>query len=262
MGDYEKSVTLLNKAIQAEINLNKSNNIVENMVNGLSFGVTSDESATAGGTTLNMVATTRGGGNDNNHGHKDGPFGLLELVDHRFLVNRGDCLRAQHKYGLALIDYDAAMANLKIRKLGASSGVEGARRQWNVATRLSLTHYLVACDYFNENAYEDAERQLSLAVDYNPKVSEYYHARGRARYYIGQHQQAYEDFKGASPLFSVYGPLYISSFAAVFIPPDYHYLTPSSSFLSSFQSPTHWTRTIPRYYNDLSNLRPTTQGWL
>ena len=125
---------------------------------------------------------------------------MSEMVDYRFLVNRGDCLRAQHKYGLALIDYDAAMASLKIRKLGASSGVEGARRQWNVATRLSLTHYLVACDYFNENAYEDAERQLCLAVDYNPKVSEYYHARGRARYYVGRHQDAYEDFKATYAL--------------------------------------------------------------
>ena len=90
---------------------------MENIVNGLSFGGTGTGSdPTGGGATLNMVATTRGGGNDNNSGHKDGTFGLLELVDYRFLVNRGDCLRAQHKYGLALIDYDAAMASLKIRK--------------------------------------------------------------------------------------------------------------------------------------------------
>ncbi len=220
-------MTLLNKAIQAEINLNKSHKVMENIVNGLSFGGTGTGSdPTGGGATLNMVATTRGGGNDNNSGHKDGTFGLLELVDYRFLVNRGDCLRAQHKYGLALIDYDAAMASLKIRKLGASSGVEGARRQWNVATRLSLTHYLVACDYFNENAYEDAERQLSLAVTYNPKVSEYYHARGRARYYIGQHQQAYEDFKGTSLSLSLSLSLLGASILfAVIILPDYHYLT-------------------------------------
>ena len=188
-GDYDKSVALLNRAIQAEINLNKNNKVAEAMLAGLSVSDTNATLAAVGASRSDEPNETRG------HG-----MGLLEVVDYRFLINRGDCLRAQHKYGLALIDYDAALASLKLRKMGASSGLEGARRQWNVTTRLSLTHYLVACDYFNENAYEDAERQLCLAVDYNPKVSEYYHARGRARYYIGRHQEAYEDFKATYAL--------------------------------------------------------------
>lgn len=199
-GDYDRSVSLLNRAIQAEINLNRNNTKYNDMLGSLHkeggvLGATGSGGAGAG-----HGLTTDGSSVGGMSGRGDAGMGLLERVDYRFLLNRGDCLRAQHKYGLALIDYDAAMANLKLNKLGASSGVAGARREWNVATRLSLTHYLVATDYFNENAYEDAEVQLSLAVEYNPKVSEYYHARGRARYYTGRHQEAYEDYKACYSL--------------------------------------------------------------
>jgi tetratricopeptide (TPR) repeat protein len=189
-GEYDRSVGLLNRAILAEISLHRSNKL------GDTIGMLH---TTHGGPEGGMVTDGGPASTSESIGGRGGDF-PLECVDFRFLLNRGDCLRAQRKFGLALIDYDAAMANLKLKRLGASSGVEGARRQWNVTTRLSLTHYLVACDYFNENAFEDAERQLTLAVEYNPKVSEYYQSRGRARYYTGRHQDAYDDFKACYAL--------------------------------------------------------------
>ncbi len=119
----------------------------------------------------------------------------VQDIDHRFYINRGDCHRAKKQYGQALVDYNTAMSNLVSSKLGASSGIEGARRQWIISTRLSITYYNVACDYFNESAFADAELHLTQAIQNNPKVAEYYLTRGKARYYAGSYQSAYEDFK-------------------------------------------------------------------
>lgn len=116
-------------------------------------------------------------------------------IDYRFLLNRGDCHRAKKQYAQALLDYNAAMTTLVSNKLGASSGLEGARRQWLISTRLSITNYLVACDYFNESAFADAEHHLTQAIEQNPKVAEYYATRGKTRYYCGSYQAAYDDFK-------------------------------------------------------------------
>ena len=119
----------------------------------------------------------------------------VQDIDYRFFVNRGDCLRAKKQYSQSLGDYTTAMECLVNNKMGASSGLEGARRQWVISTRLSITYYNVACDYFNESAFTDAERQLTLAIENNPKVAEYFLTRGKARYYSGSYQNAYEDFK-------------------------------------------------------------------
>jgi len=116
-------------------------------------------------------------------------------IDYRFLLNRGDCHRAKKQYAQALLDYNAAMATLVSNKLGSSSGLAGARRQWLISTRLSITNYLVACDYFNESAFVDAEKHLTHAIEQNPKVAEYYATRGKTRYYCGSYQSAYDDFK-------------------------------------------------------------------
>ena len=116
-------------------------------------------------------------------------------IDYRFYLNRGDCLRAKKQYAQALLDYNSAMTTLVNNKLGSSSGLEGARRQWLISTRLSITYYCIACDYFNESAFEDAEKHLTQAIEKNPKVAEYYATRGKARYYSGSYQAAYEDFK-------------------------------------------------------------------
>jgi tetratricopeptide (TPR) repeat protein len=116
-------------------------------------------------------------------------------IDYRFLLNRGDCHRAKQQYAQALLDYNASMSTLVSNKLGSSSGLEGARRQWVISTRLSITYYCVACNYFNESAFADAEHHLTLAIENNPKVAEYYLTRGKARYYSGSYQAAYDDFK-------------------------------------------------------------------
>ena len=116
-------------------------------------------------------------------------------IDYRFLVNRGDCYRAQLKFAQALVDYNDALDIMQRAKLGASSGIEGARREWVVRTRLSITYYAVGCNYFNESAFGDAEQVLTKALENNPKVAEYYLTRGKARYYNGSYQAAYSDIK-------------------------------------------------------------------
>lgn len=173
-GEYDKSIALMNKVITAENSLFTSNGV------GLGGGTDEDKKDTS--------TTSSSKNRFNSHSFTEG-------VDYRFLVNRGDCYRALSQYGMALLDYDSAMFNLKKNKLGASSGVPGARREWMIGTRLSVTYYMVACESFNESNFEDSEVQLCKAIEYNPKVSEYFHTRGKARYYLGMYQLAYEDFK-------------------------------------------------------------------
>ena len=106
----------------------------------------------------------------------------LKQPDYRYYVNRGDCYRGLFKYETAIEDY---MLALKIEPFN-----------WDIKTKLSLSYYLIALNYFNkDNNYIDAEKCLSRAIFYNPKVAEYYTIRGRVRYYIGNYPGSYSDYK-------------------------------------------------------------------
>lgn len=108
--------------------------------------------------------------------------GLVE-VDYRFYLNRGDCYRALDKIQLALDDYNAALLMAPL--------------DWQIRTRKSLIHYMKAHASFNAGAYSEAEKDLSDAIENNPKVSEYYLIRGKSRYFLGKFQDAYSDFSSA-----------------------------------------------------------------
>jgi len=52
-----------------------------------------------------------------------------------------------------------------------------------ISTRLSLVHYALGIALFNEGIWDEAEGQLSSAIKYNNKVSEYYASRGKVYYF-------------------------------------------------------------------------------
>jgi tetratricopeptide (TPR) repeat protein len=108
--------------------------------------------------------------------------GLVE-VDYRFYLNRGDCYRALDKIQLALDDYNSALVMSPL--------------DWQIRTRKSLIHYMRASSAFNIGSYSEAEENLNDAIENNPKVSEYYMIRGKARYFLGKFQGAYSDFASA-----------------------------------------------------------------
>lgn len=104
-------------------------------------------------------------------------------VDYKYYMNRGDCYRAMQALHEAVADYQEALA------------LEDS--DWNINVRLSLTYYLLALDLFNTSQFHEAEAHLSRAIQYNPKVGEYWALRGKARYYSNNYKYAYEDFKQA-----------------------------------------------------------------
>ena len=104
-------------------------------------------------------------------------------IDYRFHLNRGDCFRALHKLNQALSDYSLALSLHP--------------NDWDIKIRLSITHYLAATDFYNTSDYYEAEIELCEAIEYNPKVYEYYIARGKCRYYLGMFHEAYNDYKVA-----------------------------------------------------------------
>jgi tetratricopeptide (TPR) repeat protein len=107
-------------------------------------------------------------------------------VNFKYLVNRGDCYRALQKLDEAILDYEAALAVQP--------------NEWDIKTKLSLSLYLVATTLFNNARYADVDVQLSKAIECNPKVSEYFVLRGKARYYMARYFDAHADFKKALQL--------------------------------------------------------------
>jgi tetratricopeptide (TPR) repeat protein len=106
--------------------------------------------------------------------------GLLK-VNHKYFVNRGDCHRALNSLADAVYDYNLAL--------------ELKPDDWDIKTRLSLTHYLISTVYFNESRFRETQLELDKAIQFNPKVAEYYFIRGRTHYFQSNFQQAYADFK-------------------------------------------------------------------
>jgi tetratricopeptide (TPR) repeat protein len=94
---------------------------------------------------------------------------------------------------------------------------------WDITTRLSLSHYSLSIIFFNDGDYHKADKLLSIAIKFNNKgnnynhvnikciwrvlqlvcmyiVCEYYVLRGRARYYIGDFHGSLADYTEAHRL--------------------------------------------------------------
>ena len=104
----------------------------------------------------------------------------ITSIDYRFYMNRGDCYRAVGKLEHSVNDYLAAL--------------ESAPNDWNIMTRVSLSYYLKAANFFNVSDYVNAEIEITEALKFNPKVSEYYAIRGKTRYFLGRYDEAHSDF--------------------------------------------------------------------
>jgi tetratricopeptide (TPR) repeat protein len=102
-------------------------------------------------------------------------------INYKYYMNRGDCYRALHSYNEAILDYQTALT------------IESS--DWNIKTKLSLTHYLIASNHFNDSAFLNADIELTKAISYNPKVSEYYSLRGKAKYYLSDFLGSHNDYK-------------------------------------------------------------------
>ena len=109
----------------------------------------------------------------------------LSDINYRFYVNRGDCYRARHELQQAASDY----------LLGLQQKPQTDIEVWNIKTRLSLTYYLLATDYFNGGDFAPADAALTQAIANNARVSAYFAMRGTCRFYLGAYGEACEDYR-------------------------------------------------------------------
>lgn len=109
----------------------------------------------------------------------------LSDINYRFYVNRGDCYRARHELQQAASDY----------LLGLQQKPQTDTEVWNIKTRLSLTYYLLATDYFNGGDFAPADAALTQAIANNARVSGYFAMRGTCRFYLGAYGEACEDYR-------------------------------------------------------------------
>ena len=96
-------------------------------------------------------------------------------------LNRGDTYRELKRFNLALSDYHYAL------DLGGDAAL--------IKARLSLTHYALGAQCFNQQDYEGANIEFSRAIDFFSQNPEYYVNRARACMQIGMLDMAFNDLK-------------------------------------------------------------------
>ena len=107
----------------------------------------------------------------------------MSKVNAKYFVNRGDCYRATGHIEQAMSDFHRAY--------------DSDPTNWQTKTRLSMIHYMAGLQLFNEGFYSQAENELTTAINYNNKVSQYYACRGKAAYYQNNYNGAFQDYKEA-----------------------------------------------------------------
>ncbi|KAK3088668.1 hypothetical protein FSP39_022127 [Pinctada imbricata] len=85
-------------------------------------------------------------------------------------VNRGDCFFRQSDMNFALQDYSQAL--------------EIDPNDQSIKSRISVIHNEHGVNAYQEKNYAEAEEKMTLAIQYNPKVGQYYITRSRARYML------------------------------------------------------------------------------
>jgi tetratricopeptide (TPR) repeat protein len=168
-GNYQNAILLYNKILRSEETLNATL---------VSLPPPS---------TLNGERSSPG--SPSNKGNSNNQTSILyknripqsHYINYKYYMNRGDCYRALHSYNEAILDYQTALS------------IEAS--DWNIKTKLSLTHYLIASNYFNDSSFLNADIELTKAISYNPKVPEYYSLRGKAKYYLSDFLGSHNDYK-------------------------------------------------------------------
>ncbi|EDV27533.1 uncharacterized protein TRIADDRAFT_53326 [Trichoplax adhaerens] len=100
----------------------------------------------------------------------------VEKNEKGFYINRGDCFYRTGELHFALADFNQAM--------------ELDENDWSVRTRISVIHNEFAILEYYDRQYEAAVNRLTVAINNNPKIAQYYISRSRARYLV-------DDFNGA-----------------------------------------------------------------
>jgi tetratricopeptide (TPR) repeat protein len=112
--------------------------------------------------------------------------------DSGIYINRGDAYRELKKFNLALSDYHYALDLL------TTDGNGGIKDTAMIRARLSLTHYALGSQCFNQKDYEGANIEFTRAIEYLPAGNaEYYVNRARACLEMGSFEAAYADLQKA-----------------------------------------------------------------
>lgn len=102
-----------------------------------------------------------------------------EKTEKGLYINRGDCFVKQGDLIFALADYQQAL------EMDTSS--------WETKCRVGVVHNELGIISYKDKNYQDALQHFSLAIDHNPKVSQFYVHRARARYMTHSLKGAQQD---------------------------------------------------------------------
>eukprot|EP01039_Chlorochromonas_danica_P010226 gene10226-11320_t len=204
-GQYDEAILIYNRIIRE---INKSVDDHLHLTNTTSNNTTSN--TTSANTTSNTTSanTTSNTTSASVRYHKEREQEGDDV--YRYWLNRGDCYRALGLSYLpdAILDYLEAYQRSSSTSTSTSTLPQtlplqhqlqpaAAAADWNINIRLSIAYYHLAIDHFNHSNFLLSESEASKAIQYNPKITEYWVVRGRARYYLGNYQDAYLDYKEA-----------------------------------------------------------------
>ncbi|XP_060590899.1 tetratricopeptide repeat protein 16-like isoform X2 [Ruditapes philippinarum] len=85
-------------------------------------------------------------------------------------INRGDCFFRQEEYNFAMQDYEQAL--------------ELDPTNETIKSRISVIHNEFGVAAYQEKRFSEAESKFNQAIEFHPKVGQYYISRARARYML------------------------------------------------------------------------------
>jgi len=121
----------------------------------------------------------------------------LNSEDASYIHNRGHASYYLGEFAKALEDFDAA-----ISMDTAEQYPEWRTQRAEIFEALEAGGSATTCNarglsFWNESQYENARQEFDKAVQLNPDCSSYIHNRGHASYYLGDLEDALEDFNAA-----------------------------------------------------------------
>ena len=73
------------------------------------------------------------------------------------------------------------MSNLRFALADYNQALELDPTNWDISCRIAVVCCELGIEQFAKDSYEEAEKQFTAALQYNPKVSRFYLCRARAR---------------------------------------------------------------------------------
>lgn len=186
-GSYHEAILLYNKILRSEENLSNSLvAIAEHQQYMETLRQTQYPSSPPSPSKIYTNANTPSATTPNSNWRRHSGGVEKHYVNYKYYMNRGDCYRALNQLNEAILDYQAAL--------------DLEPNDWNIKTKLSLSHYIIGTNYFNQSKFYESDLELTKAISYNPRVSEYYALRGKAKYYLSDFVTSHSDYKKALEL--------------------------------------------------------------